>query len=123
MNLIPLFDPSPSLVGWMRPGDHIFDTGMNWVAYVKNGHAWSVESDSWLGPIQGNNCLDKNGNVVAWSKEGNVSGTLSPMKPVKPIRPIKPISPVSPVDPITPIKPTPPVGGWSNLSWNEWLSQ
>jgi len=123
MDLIALFNPSSNLVGWMSPGDHIFDTNMNWAAYIENGHTWSVNSDNWLGPIEENSCLDRNGNVVAWSTEGNIPGTVNPVKPVKPVRPVKPVSPVKPVDPVKPVKPVTPVGGWSNLSWEQWLSQ
>jgi len=35
----PLFDKDCELVGWIDPMNHIFDTDMNWVAYVSGGHA------------------------------------------------------------------------------------
>lgn len=32
----PLFDNTSNLVGWIVPGNHIFDTNMNWVAVARN---------------------------------------------------------------------------------------
>ena len=41
MSLDPLFNKDCELVGWIEPDEHIFDTSMQWVAYVRNDHAWS----------------------------------------------------------------------------------
>ncbi|GAH33871.1 unnamed protein product, partial [marine sediment metagenome] len=53
----PLFDKDCELVGWIDPMRHIFDTNMNWVAYISNGHVWSSETENWLGPVLGLLCL------------------------------------------------------------------
>ena len=45
--LFALFDKDCDLVGWIRPGDHIFDIDMEWVAYIRNGQAWSAVSGDW----------------------------------------------------------------------------
>jgi hypothetical protein len=34
-----LYDSNVELAGWLDPGRHIFDTNMNWVAYISGGHA------------------------------------------------------------------------------------
>ena len=37
--LHPLFDCNCELIGWIEPDCHIFDTNMNWIAYISAGHA------------------------------------------------------------------------------------
>ena len=123
MSLIPLFDPNAELVGWMWPGEHIFDTDMNWAAYIGNDHAWSAETGNWLGPIKELNCLDRTGRIVAWSREGRVVGSVRPVRPVRAVRAVRPVRPVHPVHPVRPVRPVSPVGGWSAMSWVGWLSQ
>jgi hypothetical protein len=44
-----LRDQNNELVGWMRLGEHIFDVDMNWIAYISNGHVWSVATGNWCG--------------------------------------------------------------------------
>lgn len=39
--MFPLFDCNQELVAWISPGKNIFDTDINWVAYIHNGHIWS----------------------------------------------------------------------------------
>jgi len=51
LNLYPLFNKDCELVGWIEPDEHIFDTSMQWVAYVRNDHAWSTDSGNWLGAV------------------------------------------------------------------------
>ena len=68
----PLFDSDCELVGWLDPLRHIFDTDLNWVAFISVGHAWSSDSGNWLGPVPGLICLDQSGKVVAWSPRERV---------------------------------------------------
>ncbi len=63
----PLYDSNVDLVGWIEPGWHIWDTNMDWVAYISGGHAWSSRSGSWRCPVHETTCLDRSGQVVAWS--------------------------------------------------------
>lgn len=122
--MIALFNKNSELVGWMKDThDHIFDTDMNWIAYIRNGHAWSANSGNWIGPINGTNCLDKNGKVVAWNPSQTVKGSVRSVRPVRAVRSIRPIRPVRPVRPIRPIRPVTPVGGWSNQTFIQWISQ
>lgn len=61
----PLYDANVNLVGWIEPGHHIFDTNMNWLAYVAGDHAWSANGGNWCGPVvDATTCLDRSGRVV-----------------------------------------------------------
>ena len=73
--LHPLFDCNCELIGWIEPDCHIFDTNMNWIAYISGGHAWSSNSGNWIGPVNGTTCLDRSGSVFAWSESSNIRGT------------------------------------------------
>ena len=75
--LKPLFDKDSELVAWIDPDKHIFDTDMDWVAYISNGHARSAESGNWCGPVSGHTCLDQSGRVIAWSPGSRASGTIT----------------------------------------------
>ncbi|WP_434968004.1 4-fold beta flower protein [Marinobacter sediminum] len=75
LSLIPLFNKDCELVGWLEPDEHVFDTSMQWAAYVRNDHAWSADNGSWLGAIEGFVCRDTSGKPVAWNPDQVVSGT------------------------------------------------
>lgn len=122
--MFALFDKDCELVGWIKDTlDHIFDTDMNWIAYIKNGHAWSANSNDWCGPVNGLTCLDQSGKVVAWNPKQKIKGQLKPIVPIRAIRAIRPVRPINPMRPIKPIKPITPIGGWSELSFPEWIAQ
>ncbi len=57
-------------MGWLEPDRHIFALNMNWVAFLQDGHAWSSNTGNWLGPVDGFNCLDREGRVVAAVESG-----------------------------------------------------
>lgn len=67
--MTPLFTPDCVLVGWLEDNEHIFDTNLNWVAFVDDGHAWSANACHWLGPVNDGCLLDTLGKVVAFSEE------------------------------------------------------
>ncbi len=120
----PLYDSKVSLVGWLDADGYIFDTSMNWVAFVADGNAWSSSTLQWLGPVLQSNCLDRTGKVVAWSPDHPVDGSWTPNPPVlTPPRPVRPATPSTLSTPWTPCTPWTPTGGWSPLSWQAWLSQ
>ena len=122
--MVALFDKNSELVGWVSDNhDHIFDTNMNWAAYIRNGHAWSAHTGNWCGPINGFNCLDQSGKVVAWNPGQAVQGSISPIQPVRAVRAVQPVKPVRPVSPVRPIRPITPIGGWSTVSFNAWVNQ
>lgn len=121
--LFPLFDKDCEHIGWIDPGKHIFDTDMNWVAFIINNNAWSVESGNWLGPVQGIVCYDTNGKVIFWNPKEKLTGTVQAPRPSRQMAPAKPPTAERPADPAKPKKPKSPKDIWSDLSFWGWLSQ
>lgn len=119
----PLFDKDCELVGWIDPMRHIFDTDVNWVAYISNGHAWSSKTGNWLGPVLGLLCLDQAGKVVVWNPKEQVKGTARPARPARAARVARPARPAKPARPARPAIPATPTGGWSQGTFWAWLSQ
>ena len=56
--LYPLFDKDCNLIAWLDSSKNIFDTDMQWIAYISSNHIWSSSSGNWLGPIEGTVCYD-----------------------------------------------------------------
>jgi hypothetical protein len=119
----PLFDRECELVAWLDPLRNIFDTQMNWVAFISSGHAWSAETGNWLGAVPGLICLDQSGRVVAWNPRERVAGTARPAKPARAAKAARPGRPAVPAQPARPGRPATPSGGWSESSFYAWLSQ
>ena len=109
--MTPLFDKDCNLMGWMEPGKYIFDTGMNWVAFIDGDNVWSAETGNWLGQVYGRNIRDTQGKTVFWNPDQDIENTLPPLPPVRPLRPQQPLQPLTPLE------------GWSELGWIEFLSQ
>ena len=120
--MYPLFDEDCELVAWVEPGEQIYDTDMNWVAYILNNHAWSAETGNWLGPVHGLICLNQNGQVIAWNPKEHVAGTARPPRPARAPRSPRPPRPARPSRPARPARPAHPVGGWANESFIDWLA-
>jgi len=118
-----LFDKDCDLVGWIDPNRHIFDTNMNWVAYISGGHAWLAATANWLGPVRGLLCYDTNGRVVAWNPKEHVIGIPRPPRPARAARAARPARPTRPARPPRPARPATPSGGWSYLSFFSWIGQ
>jgi len=121
--LYPLFDKDCDLVAWITPNAHIFDTDMNWIAYIQNGNAWSSESGNWLGPVNGLLCLNQAGQPIAWNPKEPVKGTSRPSRPSRASRPSRPSHPSRPSSPSRPSRPSTPSGGWASESFLTWFSQ
>jgi hypothetical protein len=121
--VIPLFSSDCTLVGWMVPDEHIFDTSMRWIAFISYDHAWSAVTGDWLGPIDGLTCLDTAGKPVAWNPDQGPTGQMTPMKPMRAMKAMKPMTPMKPMRPMKPMKRATPMGGWSRLSFLEWQNQ
>ena len=111
------------LVGWFDSLQHIYDFGLNGVAYVAGGHAWLVDTANRISPVAGLNCLDQAARVVAWNPRDGVAGVSRPALPTRPPRPARPARPARPSFPPRPARPPVPAGGWSVLSFASWLSQ
>ncbi|WP_376786134.1 4-fold beta flower protein [Stutzerimonas kunmingensis] len=121
--LLPLFDKDCDLVGWILPGEHIFDTQLNWLAFITDGHAWSSVSGNWLGPVHDLLCLDGFGHPIAWNPANRVAGIGRPPRPPRAPKAPRPPRPASPPKPPRPARPATPVGGWSQFGFPAWAAQ
>jgi hypothetical protein len=119
----PLFNKELTLVGWIHLGSHIYDTQMNYVAYIDNNHIWSSTTDEWLGPIQGLTCFDSLGKPIAWNPKEFPTGIPKPREPKATVKRKAPKNVQEPSPPKKPEKPLRPMGGWSRMTWEEWLGQ
>ncbi|THV31193.1 4-fold beta flower protein [Rhizobium rosettiformans] len=121
--MFALFNRNCELVGWIEPDEHIFDTDMNWVAYLSGGHGWSAATGNWLGPVDGLLCLDRSGRPVAWNPEERVEGTARPGRPSRAARAARPGRPARPARPSRPSRPATPAGGWSSETFSDWIGK
>jgi hypothetical protein len=119
--LTPLFSPGCDLVGWMQPHKFLFDADMAYVAFLTNGHAWSARSGLWLGPVIGSHVFDIEGRPVAWNPREPLRGVGKPLRPVNVVRAVSPVRPARPVMPPRPLAAPVLPGGWSPLTFAEWL--
>lgn len=118
--MVPIFDRNAQLVGWFD-GEHVFDTGMSWVAFQSSGNLFSAKTSAWLGQLIDGSLNDRQGKPVAWLESSSPKGTLAPLAPMSPLRPLTPLRPLKPLRPLTPLTPLAPLGGWSGLDWQAWL--
>ncbi len=119
--MTPIFDRKMQHVGWVE-GQNVFDTQIQWVAFIDHDHLYHASTMVWLGPWNNGALLDRNGLVVGWTPEqsprarrGLPPGRM-PMRPPIPFRPKRPIAPRRPLFPQTPYEE------WSSLDWAEWLA-
>lgn len=119
----PLFNNVCTHVGWIDQGRYLFDRDMNWVAYIERNNGWSCTTNEWLGPVNGTICMDRSGRVVSWGIGQKLIG--DPFNHRKPAPPRMPNPPQSHLRPMltTPPIPAAPLGGWSVLSFEDWLNQ
>ncbi|GJE45936.1 hypothetical protein AEGHOMDF_5136 [Methylobacterium soli] len=118
----PLFSPSCQLVGWITPDAFVWDTQMNPVAFLAGENAWTMRTLAWLGPVQDLTCMDQSGKPVAWSSSGSVCSMGPPLRPITPLRPLNPLKPLKPLNPLQPLRPLTPLGGWSRMTFQQWLA-
>lgn len=118
--MVPVFDKAKRLVGWFDDG-HLYSAQLEWVAFRDGGHLFSSTSCKWLGQIESGSLRDREGKVVAWIEGARPSSGLRPLQPLTPFRPLQPLRPLKPLNPLTPLVPLTPLGGWSSLSWEQWL--
>ena len=80
--MIPQFDRDANLVGWYDGEEHVFDTNMDWVAFVASDNTWSASTENWLGPLNGSTFLDTDGKPVAWTEGHEPEGDAQAADPV-----------------------------------------
>ena len=117
----PLYDKDCNLVGWIEKRKNIYNTNLDWVAFVERGNIFAAKDCEWLGIIKNYNCIDKEGKVIAWTPKHKVKGTLKPFEPIKPLPQFPPFKPIEPLIPNKPTEPIPPIDGWSEIEWSEWI--
>lgn len=118
--MIPLFDRHTCHIGWLD-GRHLFDTDIQWQAFVAGGHVFSAATCEWLGRQAGVALLDRDGLVVAWHEGAPPrAGGRSPPPPRPPMPP-RPFRPKRPIMPRRPLFPQTPPHEWSTLAWPRWL--
>ena len=118
-----LFNSHTKFVGWIYRDKYILDADLNWVAFIDHDHAWSAKTVHWLGPMDGLNCLDCFGHPVAWHPSLRIRALPSRAMTVTPKVPASPAKQASRTSPATPATPETPVGGWSRMTWSQWLKQ
>lgn len=85
--MISLFDQNTDLVAWLDNGArHLFDTDMNWLAYVSGGHLWSAATGNWLGPLRVQRFSTKRGDL-----SGGILGTALLLRRGQLDRPVPPV--------------------------------
>lgn len=120
----PLFNKKGKFVGWLLEYTNIFDKDLEWRAYVFNDFIWATETGIWIGELRGTNLLDRDGNIVAWSINGPIEGSLGFKEaPLYMGPPSIPVQPIIYYIPLNPGYAPEPLGTWSELSFNEWLNQ
>ena len=121
--MFPIFDKDSTLCGWLsKDRKYIFDINVNWVAFVSNDESvWTVNNKSWVGVLRGSNVHDVEGKTAFWNPETKVENSLRPLKPLNPLTPLRPLTPLNPLKSLKPIKPLTPIGGWSSISWKNFV--
>jgi hypothetical protein len=104
-------------------GEYLFDTDLTWIGFIHDGNMWTADQEGiWLGPAGEGVLMDRKGRVALWTRGVHVSGKSAVYQPARPYRPPRPQRPPRPNRPPRPERPPRPSGGWSPLSFGEWLT-
>jgi GNAT superfamily N-acetyltransferase len=117
--MTPIFDAGHYHVGFFD-GSYLFDVNNDWIAFHENGHIFA-SGGAWLGPLHHGSFLDREGQPVAWLAGTKPTAGLRPAAPPNGRRPLLPKRPLRPRTPLPPPRPLPPGGGWSKISWTQWM--
>jgi ribosomal protein S18 acetylase RimI-like enzyme len=119
LSVTPIFDAGVRLVGFFD-GTYLFDLNNDWVAFHDRDNVFAA-SGRWLGPLRAGTFLDLDGRPVGWLVGARPTTGLKPSAPMLPKRPLHPKRPLRPRTPLPPPTPMQPGGGWSPLSWAQWM--
>jgi len=119
--MTPLFDANLRPVAFFD-GTHVFDTDNEWVAFHDRGHVFA-RGGRWLGPLSGGTFQDQDGLAVAWLAGSQPTTGMKAARPMNPRLPLHPKRPLRPRTPLPPPYPLQPAGGWSKLTWAQWLGR
>jgi hypothetical protein len=79
--MLPLFDSHSSLRAW-TDSDHVFDTSMNWIGYIKNNEVFRIVDSSWVGPWVDGTIRDQSGKAILWAKGSRPTSGVAPINPL-----------------------------------------
>jgi ribosomal protein S18 acetylase RimI-like enzyme len=119
--MTPLFDANLRPVAFFD-GTYLFDIDNEWVAFHDRGHVFA-RGGRWLGPFKDGTCQDQDGQAVAWLAGSQPTTGMKPARPMNPRLPLHPKRPLRPRTPLPPPYPLQPAGGWSKLTWAQWLGK
>ena len=119
--MTPIFDADVRLVGFFD-GNYLFDLANEWIAFHDRGHVFA-RSGRWLGPLAGGTLQDEDGRAVAWLAGSQPSTGMKPGRPMNAKLPLHPKRPLRPRTPLPPPTPRQPGGGWSKMTWTQWLGR
>jgi ribosomal protein S18 acetylase RimI-like enzyme len=119
--MTPLFDANVRLVGFFD-GTYLFDLDNAWIAFHDRGNVFACDG-RWLGPLKDGTLQDHDGHAVAWVAGARPATGMKPPRPMNPKLPLHPKRPLRPRTPLPPPHPMQPGGGWSRLSWTQWLGR
>ena len=117
--MTPLFDADLRLAGFFD-GTYLFDAANEWVAFHDRGNVFA-RAGRWLGPLRDGTFQDHDGRPVAFLSGARPATGMKPPPPGRPRLPLPPRRPLRPRTPLPPARPLQPGGGWSALSWAQWL--
>jgi ribosomal protein S18 acetylase RimI-like enzyme len=119
--MTPIFDAHHHLAAFFD-GTYLFDLDNEWLAFHDRGHVFST-AGTWLGPLADGAFLDRDGRPVGWLAGAPRPCGATPSAPMNARRPMPPKRPLRPRTPLPPPRPLPPGGGWSALSWAQWIGR
>jgi GNAT superfamily N-acetyltransferase len=117
--MTPLFDANHHLVAFFD-GTYLFGVDNEWIAFHDRGHLFAC-GGQWLGPLMDGTLQDREGRPVAFLAGSNPVAGVKPAPVLNPRRPLHPRRPLRPRAPLPPPRPLQPGGGWSPLTWAQWL--
>ena len=119
--MTPIFNADIRLVGFFD-GTYLFDVDNHWVAFHDRGNVFAC-GGRWLGPLKDGTFQDHDGRAVAWLAGARPATGMKPPAPMNPKLPLHPKRPLRPRTPLPPQVPMQPSGGWSKLSWAQWMGR
>ena len=119
--MTPIFNADIRLVGFFD-GTYLFDLDNAWVAFHDRGNVFAC-GGRWLGPFRDGTFQDRDGRAVGWLTGASPMTGMKPALPPHPQLPLHPKRPLRPRTPLPPPYPLQPGGGWSKLSWAQWMGQ
>ena len=119
--MTPLFNADNRVVAFFD-GIYLFDVDNEWVGFEDRGNLFA-RGGRWLGPLKNGTVQDQDGRAVAFLKEATPTTGMRPVRPMNPKLPLHPKRPLRPRIPLPPPWPLQPGGGWSPLSWAQWIGK